>query len=59
MRLFHPRQDRWQNHFRWEGALLIGLTATGRATIAVLEMNNPVRLELRQKLIEEGVFRID
>jgi hypothetical protein len=35
---------------------LIGLTGTGRATIAVLDINNPRRLDLRQHLIVAGVF---
>lgn len=39
-RLFHPRQDNWEEHFRWNGHLLIGLTEMGRATIAVLAINH-------------------
>lgn len=54
--LFHPRQQLWHEHFRWEGARLAGLTATGRASVAVLGINDPVRVELRQRLIDEGVF---
>jgi hypothetical protein len=53
--LFHPRRQLWKRHFRWQGPVLIGLTATGRATIAVLDINNPRRLELRQNLIAAGV----
>src|SRR5437867_11341990 len=37
-RLFHPRQDRWQEHFRWDGALLVVLNAFGRVTIQVLSI---------------------
>jgi 5-methylcytosine-specific restriction endonuclease McrA len=33
--LFHPRRDKWADHFRWNGPLVIGLTPCGRATIAV------------------------
>src|SRR5437763_2594049 len=36
VRLFNPRADRWDEHFRYEGALLIGLTPIGRATASVL-----------------------
>src|SRR5437762_406885 len=39
VRLFHPRQDRWAEHFEWNGPKLIGLTPPGRATIAVLHIN--------------------
>ncbi len=45
--LFHPRRDRWQDHFQFEGPQITGLTATGRATIAVLRLNDPVHLRLR------------
>src|ERR1700722_17991224 len=39
-RLFHPRRDRWTNHFVWNGAMLVGRTAIGRTTIDVLWMND-------------------
>jgi hypothetical protein len=32
--LFHPRRHKWSRHFRWQGALLVGRTPIGRATIA-------------------------
>lgn len=56
VRLFHPRQDRWNEHFTWTGPQLIGLTPIGRATVQVLEINLRHRLLHRQALIEEGVF---
>jgi hypothetical protein len=54
--LFHPRRHKWSRHFRWQGALLAGRTPIGRATIAVLGINQPLRVRLRQELIDEGVF---
>jgi hypothetical protein len=30
--LFHPRRDRWNVHFRLEGARIVPLTPTGRVT---------------------------
>ena len=54
--LFHPRRHKWSGHFRWQGALLVGRTPIGRATIAVLGINLPLRVRLRQELIDEGVF---
>jgi hypothetical protein len=47
--LFHPRLNDWAEHFRWEGVRVVGLTATGRATVAVLEMNRPVILAIREE----------
>ncbi len=50
--LFHPRRDRWNEHFRWEDVHIAGLSATGRATIEALRMNRRVVLAIRaeQKL---------
>ncbi len=56
VRLFHPRRDRWQEHFEWQSALLVGLTPIGRATIAVLGINFPSAVALREELIAEGLF---
>lgn len=49
-RLFHPRTDFWNEHFRWDGTSLIGLTPTGRATVEVLEINQPLRIAARNRL---------
>ena len=56
MRLFNPRKDRWDNHFRWHGAKLVGRTAIGRTTIQVLDINNPAYLAVRKALMEAGIF---
>jgi hypothetical protein len=56
VQLFHPRRQKWHQHFEWRGPDLMGLTPIGRATIAVLEINLPHRVSLRQSLIEEAVF---
>ncbi len=56
IRLFHPRQDNWKDHFEWYRAVLVGRTPIGRATVDVLSINLPHRVRLRQMLILEGVF---
>lgn len=48
VRLFHPRRDVWSEHFRWNGPILIGLTAIGRVTIRVLRVNQPERVQHRE-----------
>jgi hypothetical protein len=53
VRLFHPRRDRWLEHFRIEGTTIIGLTPSGRATIRLLRFNDTHRLELRERLLRE------
>lgn len=39
--LFHPRKQRWSDHFAWNDdyTLVIGLTSTGRATVEALQLN--------------------
>ena len=54
--LFHPRRQQWHRHFRWDGPVLVGRTQTGRATIRVLAINAPDRVEHREGLIAEGLF---
>ena len=53
-RLFHPRVDRWHEHFAWQGAVLEGLTPVGRATLRTLALNDPTLIAVRQSLLEEG-----
>ena len=36
-----------------------GRTPVGRATVAVLQMNAPERVQLRQALIDEGLLTLD
>jgi hypothetical protein len=54
--LFSPRRHKWGRHFRWDGPILVGRTAVGRATIAVMAINLPHRVRHRAQLIAEGVF---
>jgi putative hemolysin len=51
--LFHPRRDRWEEHFRVQGARIVGLTAIGRTTVWVLEMNSEIMTSLRASLMKE------
>ena len=39
---YHPRRDRWADHFEWadNGAIVQGKTPIGRATVAALQMNH-------------------
>src|SRR5687768_17538313 len=33
VRLYHPRLDRWEKHFELQGALIVGRTNIGAATV--------------------------
>ena len=52
--LFHPRRDRWAEHFELLGIRIEGLTPVGRATVYVLAMNDARRLDLRSELLARG-----
>jgi hypothetical protein len=48
VRLFHPRQDQWDEHFERNGVIIVGRTAIGRATVGLLKMNAADRRRLRE-----------
>ena len=56
VRLFHPRRHKWSRHFRWDGPTLVGRTPIGRATVAVLNVNDPEAVATRAALIAAGLF---
>jgi hypothetical protein len=59
VRLFNPRRHRWAYHFYWDEPRAVGRTPIGRVTVTVLAMNEPIRVALRETLIDEGVFPPD
>lgn len=48
--LFHPREQKWEDHFKWTGLYLVGKTPIGRATVEVLRMNSEEQVQLRMVL---------
>lgn len=48
--LFHPRQQKWDDHFAWLGAEIVGVSVTGRVTVRLLQMNARHRLLLRSQM---------
>lgn len=52
--IYSPRRQAWDEHFGWDGVVLVGKTAVGRATIAALALNRPIALAIRA---EEAAFR--
>ena len=53
-RLFHPRKDRWEDHFVPDGPRVAGRTPIGRTTAWLLQVNAEERVELRSVLLELG-----
>src|SRR5215475_3612705 len=52
VQLFHPRRDRWLDHFSFEDVRIYGLTPAGRTTVHVLDLNDARRLELRSEVMK-------
>jgi len=47
--LFHPRRHAWPEHFARNGAQLVGRTIIGKATVHLLKLNAPERIEEREQ----------
>lgn len=47
--LYHPRRQRWSDHFAWKDCCtrIVGLTPTGRATVDALQLNREGLINLR------------
>lgn len=54
--LFNPRTQRWSEHFRFDGAVIVLLSPTGRATERLLQLNLIDRILLRRELISTGRY---
>ena len=54
--LFHPRRDKWSEHFAWreDKTQIIGLTPTGRVTIELLTMNAQNLMNWRRVMLQAG-----
>ncbi len=50
IRLFHPREDVWSDNFVAVCATVVPQTPVGRATVAVLPMNDPAQVVARRAL---------
>lgn len=50
--LFHPRRQKWEQHFAWDEGftLIVGLTAIGRATVVALLLNREEAINIREAL---------
>lgn len=54
--IFNPRQQRWSDHFRWveDGTQVEGLTSCGRVTVAALQLNNVLAVNVRRAWVQAG-----
>jgi hypothetical protein len=53
---FNPRVHIWQEHFRLDGGYIAPLSAQGRVTVIILQLNHPNRVKERERLLQTGIF---
>ena len=56
VRFFHPRLDRWAEHFGLDGVAIMALSDVGEATRRILAFNTGERLLERQVLRDVGRY---
>ena len=56
MRFFHPRVDRWVEHFTLDGVIIAALSDIGEVTSRILAFNTSERLLERQVLRDVGRY---
>jgi 5-methylcytosine-specific restriction endonuclease McrA len=54
--IYHPRRQRWSDHFAWneDFTVIVGLTQSGRATVQALQLNRLPLMNLRKVLYQAG-----
>ena len=58
VRIFHPREDRWEDHFQVapESGELVGQTQIGTATVMRLGLNSSTQVAARRQWMRLGLF---
>jgi hypothetical protein len=58
IRLFHPREDQWEDHFQVapESGEMVGRTPVGRATVVCLRLNHEAQVTARRQWMRLGLF---
>jgi 5-methylcytosine-specific restriction endonuclease McrA len=56
VKLFNPRDQDWNEHFRWskDGSQIMGQTSCGRATVIALKLNNEHLVRARRRWVAVG-----
>jgi hypothetical protein len=57
IRLFNPRRDSWDEHFKLDGPIIQPLTAVGEVTARILRLNRTERIIERRLLQALGSYR--
>ena len=58
VRLYRPNYDRWTEHFRLKAGEVSPLTAIGRVTVRLLQLNRPERVAERHLLLAANLLKV-
>jgi hypothetical protein len=58
IRLYHPRRDRWRDHFQLEAGNILPLSSIGQVTVRLLQINRSERVQERRLLLQAKALRI-
>lgn len=53
---FHPRNQKWSDHFEIQDALILPKTPAARVTVKIFRFNDEDRVAERRMMIEAGLF---
>ena len=53
---FHPRAQKWRDHFRLKSAVIQRKTPEARVPVKILQLNDEARVEERERLIALGSY---
>jgi hypothetical protein len=53
---FNPRIQKWSDHFRLDGGIIVPLIPEGRVTAKILQFNLPERILEREQLLACGEY---
>lgn len=56
VRFFNPRKDDWHDHFELDSGEIIPKSTIGKATVSILNINQPERVILRNELSRIGQY---
>ncbi|MEL6400408.1 MAG: HNH endonuclease [Cyanobacteria bacterium J06626_4] len=58
VRLYRPNYDLWAEHFRLKAGEVSPLTAIGRVTVRLLQLNRPERVAERHLLLAANLLKV-
>ena len=52
--VFHPRVQKWSDHYEWQRAVVLGRTLLGQRMIEMPDLNRPLIVAIREEEMLRG-----